>query len=219
MATITSNITATQTVIPVDVAVGIPDTFYTIDSEAIRLLGTSRGPDGRAFRRTYWSVDRGLAGTTAATHSSGASLTQYYPDAEGGGGGGGVVILTGNAFPPTVDDVGHFYRNGQGYLFINVGTLAEPDWNIVSAIGNLTGDAGFQASGANVVSAFGVAFELNAGPVPIGSDILSGEADPSAAAGVAAPIPALYLRKSPGVATELWYKTTGADTGWSKLTP
>ena len=55
--------------------------------ENVRFLGTSRGPQGRSFLRDYWSVDRAVAGTTAATHSNGATLTRYYPDAAGGGAG------------------------------------------------------------------------------------------------------------------------------------
>jgi hypothetical protein len=102
MATLTANINATQTVIPVSGSVPETGSFFTLDSEAIRFLGTSRGADGRAFLRSYWSVERGVAGTTAATHSNGATLTQYYPDAVGGVGGSGVTVDNGTDPPEAV---------------------------------------------------------------------------------------------------------------------
>lgn len=88
MATLSANIDATQTVIPVSGTAPTPGTFWTVGSESIQFLGTSRGQQGRAYQRAYWSVDRGIAGTTAATHLSGATLTEYHPDANGGAGGG-----------------------------------------------------------------------------------------------------------------------------------
>jgi hypothetical protein len=91
MATLSANINATQTVVPVSGTAPEPGSYFTLNSEAVRFLGTSRGPGGRAFLRTYWSLDRGVAGTTKATHSSGATLTQYYPDAVGSGGLGSVT--------------------------------------------------------------------------------------------------------------------------------
>lgn len=94
MATLTSAISATATVIPVTGTAPEPGSFFTVGSENIRFLGTSRGPQGRSFRRTYWSVDRGVAGTTKATHSGGATLTQYYPESSAGGGGGGSISVT-----------------------------------------------------------------------------------------------------------------------------
>lgn len=86
MATLSANINATQTVIPVSGAAPATDTYWTVGTENVRFLGTSRGPQGRSFLRSYWSVDRGIAGTTKATHLSGATLTQYYPDAASSGG-------------------------------------------------------------------------------------------------------------------------------------
>jgi hypothetical protein len=102
MATLSANINATQTVIPVSGAAPQTGSFLTVDSEAIKFLGTSRGPQGRSFLRDYWSVDRGVAGTTAATHSNGATLTQYYPDAAGGVGGSGVNVDNGVDPPAAV---------------------------------------------------------------------------------------------------------------------
>jgi hypothetical protein len=101
MATLSANIDATQSVIPVSGTAPTTGSFLTVGSEAVRFLGTSRGPGGRAFLRTYWSVDRGVAGTTAASHSSGASLTQYYPDAATVGGSG-VTVDNGVDAPAAV---------------------------------------------------------------------------------------------------------------------
>ena len=42
-----------------------------------------------------------------------------------------------------------------------------------------------------------------------------GTADPSAGAGVSAPVSALYHRNNAGVG-ELWVKTGAADTAWTK---
>jgi hypothetical protein len=92
MAALAGNITADQTTIPVSGDAPTSGSYFIIGSEAILFLGTSRGPQGRAFLRSYWSVDRGVAGTTKATHSNGATLTQYYPDAAGGVGGSGVTV-------------------------------------------------------------------------------------------------------------------------------
>jgi len=47
--------------------------------------------------------------------------------------------------------------------------------------------------------------------------ILSGTADPSAGAGVAATVPALYLRAN-GTTTEIWLKTGAGNTAWTKQT-
>jgi hypothetical protein len=88
MATLAAGIDATQTVIPVSGAAPETGSYLTVGTEAVRFLGTSRGPQGRSFLRSYWSVDRGIAGSTAASHLSGAPFTQYYPDADGDGNGG-----------------------------------------------------------------------------------------------------------------------------------
>jgi hypothetical protein len=102
MATLTGNISASQTVIPVSGAAPQTGSYFTVDSEAVKFLGTSRGPQGRSFLRDYWSVDRGVAGTTAATHSNGTALTQYYPDSAGGVGGSGVTVDNGTDPPASV---------------------------------------------------------------------------------------------------------------------
>lgn len=97
MATLNGAISSTAELIRVTGTAPEPGAYFTVDSEAIRFLGTSRGATGRAFTRGYWSVDRGVAGTTKATHSNGATLTRYYPDsASAGGGGGGVTVTDGD---------------------------------------------------------------------------------------------------------------------------
>lgn len=102
MATLSATITADATVIPVSGSAPEIGSYLTVGSESIRFLGTSRGPQGRSKSRSYWSVDRGVAGTTKATHSSGTTLTQYYPDAEDGGGSGGVNVDNGTDPPASV---------------------------------------------------------------------------------------------------------------------
>lgn len=145
MATLTANISASEGVIPVSGAAPAPGSYFTVGSEAIRFLGTSRGPSGRAGTRAYWSVDRGVAGTTAATHTNGATLTQYYPDAASGGGGG--VTVDNGTDPPTavttlvapgalIDDstatlgpqsTREQFNNGAG-ASINSGSLTALEW-------------------------------------------------------------------------------------------
>lgn len=76
MTALAAAIDATQTLIPTDA--GLTNgtfqypLYYTVDSEAIRVVG-------RAIETT-WLVERGIAGTTAASHSSSATLTRYYPE-------------------------------------------------------------------------------------------------------------------------------------------
>ena len=47
--------------------------------------------------------------------------------------------------------------------------------------------------------------------------IITGSADPSAGAGVAAPIATIYARNT-GTAGTLWVKTGAADTAWTLVT-
>ncbi|MBV9872489.1 MAG: hypothetical protein JO214_17895 [Frankiaceae bacterium] len=83
MTTLAADIDETQTLIPVDAGLenerDVYPLFCTIDAESVRVVG-------RAIETT-WLVERGVAGTTPAAHSSGATLTRYYPDAPGGGDG------------------------------------------------------------------------------------------------------------------------------------
>lgn len=92
MATITANISAEDSILPVSEQAPSPGAYYTIDDEAVRLLGSQLSPT-QGEDRTRWLVERAVAGTTAATHTSGATLTRYYPDAASVGGGEGAGVL------------------------------------------------------------------------------------------------------------------------------
>ena len=96
MATLNGGISSTSELIRVSGTPPPPGSYVTIDSEAIRINGAARGAQGRNFTRDYLAVDRGVAGTTKATHSNGATLTPYYPDAPGGTGSGGVTVTDGD---------------------------------------------------------------------------------------------------------------------------
>ena len=98
MATLNGGITSMSELIRISGTPPAPGTFITIDDEAMKVNGAARGADGRSFTRDYLSVDRGVAGTTKATHSNGATLTPYYPDAPGGGSGG--VTVDNGSDPP-----------------------------------------------------------------------------------------------------------------------
>jgi hypothetical protein len=74
--------------------------FFTIDDEVIQFEGYERnqtyGRELWTVNEAHWYVQRGLAGTTAASHLSGAILTRYYPDAPGGDAiGAGSTTLSG----------------------------------------------------------------------------------------------------------------------------
>ena len=84
MTALTAAVSASATILPVDTPVPTGDTeypsYFSVESEVIVVLGR--------MHKTTWSVDRGVAGTTAAAHDSGTALTRYYPDAPASGGGG-----------------------------------------------------------------------------------------------------------------------------------
>ena len=91
MTTLSADINSSQTLLPISGPL-TNGTFqyplhYTIDSEAIRVVG-------RAIEDS-WLVERGIAGTAAASHISGATLTRYFPDAATSGtDSGGVTVTT-----------------------------------------------------------------------------------------------------------------------------
>ena len=89
MATIIANISASATTWPVSAQVA--PGWYTIDSENVQVTNSAFG-HSEFVDDFYASVERGVAGTTAVSHSSGATLTRYYPDAVSAGGGGGGVL-------------------------------------------------------------------------------------------------------------------------------
>lgn len=77
MATITADITASATTVPVSEEL-VPG-YYVVDSENVVVTNSGYG-HSEFVDSHYASLDRGVGGTTAATHSSGATLTRYYPD-------------------------------------------------------------------------------------------------------------------------------------------
>jgi hypothetical protein len=90
---INDDMTSTQEWVPLseEDALATEPGFYTIDNEyvvlaGIRMAHINRGPSA-ANRPVGRAAARGANGSTAATHSSGATLTQYYPDAPGATGG------------------------------------------------------------------------------------------------------------------------------------
>jgi hypothetical protein len=131
VATLNGAITADQELIRVTGAAPPPGSYLTVDSEAIRFNGATRGAQGRGFTRDYWSVDRGVAGTTKATHSNGATLAQYYPDAAGASGGADFpaewTVGTGGSLYIAVTDglasPGVFENSGYGLQIDNNGAL------------------------------------------------------------------------------------------------
>jgi hypothetical protein len=94
MTAINADVSADQAWLPLSQAdaEALEGGTYTIDSESIEVGGphlpdakTTSIPNGR------WAT-RGFAGSTKATHTSGATLTRYYPEAPGGTGSGGVTV-------------------------------------------------------------------------------------------------------------------------------
>ena len=92
MTALTQAAAADDLLLYVDEAAPSPGAFFTIDDESIRLVGSQRPIPSQPS--TIWIVERGVAGTTAATHADEATLTRYYPEAPGGG--------TGSVEPPLV---------------------------------------------------------------------------------------------------------------------
>jgi len=89
-ATLATAIDADDTLITLEQEVDIG--FYAVDSENIQVTGMSRGADGRDFERRTASVNRGVGGTTPASHLASATLSRYFPDARTGSGGAEVFV-------------------------------------------------------------------------------------------------------------------------------
>lgn len=90
MTTINANMTADQAWVPLANPNALEAGFYTIDDESIRVRSsqhrtTDTNPEAVFAADGRW-VERGVGGTTPAAHSSGATLTQYYPEAPAEGG-------------------------------------------------------------------------------------------------------------------------------------
>jgi hypothetical protein len=105
---INANMDATQAWVPLSVAdaQSLEAGFYELGDESIRVRwsehattdttsGVERAIDGR------W-VERGVGGTSAATHDSGATLTRYYPEAPGGEGADAPLTLTDQEATPLI---------------------------------------------------------------------------------------------------------------------
>lgn len=83
MATLAADVTATQTSWNVS---AMPDAdFLQADDEIVKVIDQRR-------TENRIRVQRGYAGTTAASHLSAAELTPVYVPSVGGGGGGGVTV-------------------------------------------------------------------------------------------------------------------------------
>lgn len=103
MPALTTSVDESTTRFPTDTANPSPGATYTIDDEAIVVHGSAlSGLKGGDY--TVWIVQRGFAGTTAATHSPGATLTRYYPDAASAGGGGEQMVRLLGPFTVNFDD-------------------------------------------------------------------------------------------------------------------
>ena len=88
------------------VSADIPDTidYLTVESEVVQVTATFPAQYQRGEGTTSASrirVIRGAGGTTAATHSSGTSLTPLIPPSSSGGGGAGLT-LDNQSDPPTI---------------------------------------------------------------------------------------------------------------------
>src|SRR5437870_8708720 len=103
MTTLGAALNSSAQQLRVDAAVADPADFYQIDSEVVQLLSHRQASAAYlAGDPTLWRVERGVAGTTAASHLNGATLTPLYPQialsaVESGGGG---VSVDNTVDPP-----------------------------------------------------------------------------------------------------------------------
>lgn len=96
MTTLAANLSASASTLQVDAAVANPAPYYKIDNEVVQIVQPSLTvQDGTSPNRSrsnvLWVIERAISGTTAATHSSGATLTPVYDPAVAAGGGGVTV--------------------------------------------------------------------------------------------------------------------------------
>jgi len=97
MTAINADVSADQEWLPLSDAdsLSLASGFYTIDSENVKI---ENGPHPASSvsnpipKYNGRRVQRGVGGSTAASHTSGATLTRYYPEAPGGTGSGGVTV-------------------------------------------------------------------------------------------------------------------------------
>jgi hypothetical protein len=136
---LSANITAAQDRIVVDTAVlGLTaDSILRLESEQLRLV--SYAPDlTSSIPHTILNVERGVNGTTAATHASTTPLivgpvigltTVSILEGSGaptdGGSGTGVGFAAGGSI---------YIRNAAGNIaaYINTGTAASPAWKAIT---------------------------------------------------------------------------------------
>lgn len=104
MPALTEAVNATARLFPTDTVEPAPG-LYLIDSELVR-VGGSQLTGAVGGERTVWIVERGYAGTTAASHNSGAALARHYPDAPGAGGGGDSATQLLGPFTVNYNDPG-----------------------------------------------------------------------------------------------------------------
>ncbi len=134
MTAINDNMDDTQRWLPLTTADAkdLANGFYQLDDEYVEVAaGFHEAPlydvvsplrviDGKR-------VARGMAGSTAVTHTSGATLTPYYPDAPSGGGGGGGGAQVLDPFSVAWNDAGLF-DNG-----VNIGPVLAADTLVLFA--------------------------------------------------------------------------------------
>jgi hypothetical protein len=97
MTAINANVSADQEWLPLseDDSLSLVSGYYTIDSENVKV---ENGPHPASSvsnpipKYNGRRAQRGVGGSTAASHTSGATLTRYYPEAPGGTGSGGVTV-------------------------------------------------------------------------------------------------------------------------------
>jgi hypothetical protein len=97
MTAINANVSADQEWLPLseDDSLSLISGYYTIDSENVKV---ENGPHPASSvsnpipKYNGRRAQRGVGGSTPASHTSGATLTRYYPEAPGGTGSGGVTV-------------------------------------------------------------------------------------------------------------------------------
>lgn len=125
MVALIRDMTADETTLPVSAAGSrsLEAGFYQLDDEFLEL---PFGPPANAPSPTDGTparfVRRGVAGSTKATHSSGAELTRYYPEAPSEAG-----LPPEPGATPTLEDVLDEGNDADGQRIRHLGAPEEPD--------------------------------------------------------------------------------------------